>query len=90
MRSKKTRVDDSTDKNEKPTRLIDSKFEQTQIMEVQEIRFKDKVYQDIKIEISWEKYHTYNAVKITIRDRKNEEIFKSPMRLLTNKVVNSA
>lgn len=89
VRSKKTRMDDSTDQNEKTTRLIDSKYEQTQIIEVQKIRFKDKVYQDIKIEVSWKKYHSYNAVRITIRDRKNEEVFKNPMLLLTNRVVSS-
>lgn len=89
VRSKKTRADDSVDENKKSTKLIDAKFEQTKAIEIQKIRFKDKVYQDIKIEISWKKYHTYNAVKITIRDRNNTEIFKNPMLLLTNKIVDS-
>ena len=52
MRSKKTRSDDLVDENKKSTKLIDAKFEQTKIIGIQKIRFKDKVYQDIKLEIS--------------------------------------
>jgi len=89
VRSKKTRSDDSTDENKKSTKLIDAKFEQTKIIEIQKIRFKDKVYQDVKLEISWKKHLTYNAVKITIRDRNNTVIFKNPMLLITNKIVDS-
>ena len=87
VRSKKTRTDDTADKNKASTKLIDAKFEQTKIIEIQKIRFKDKVYQDVKLEISWKKHHSYNAVKISIRDRNDTEIFKNPMLLLTNKVV---
>jgi hypothetical protein len=89
VRSKKTRSDDLVDENKKSTKLIDAKFEQTKIIEIQKIRFKDKVYQDTKLEISWKKYRTYNVVKITIRDRNNVEIFKNPMLLLTNKIVDT-
>jgi hypothetical protein len=89
VRSKKTRSDDLVDENKKSTKLIDAKFEQTKIIEIQKIRFKDKVYQDTKLEISWKKYRTYNVVKITIRDRNNVETFKNPMLLLTNKIVDT-
>ena len=47
MRSKKTRTDDTADKNKASTKLIDAKFEQTKIIEIQKIRFKDKVYQTV-------------------------------------------
>tara|TARA_B110000008_G_scaffold272921_1_gene306375 strand:- start:36 stop:1193 length:1158 start_codon:yes stop_codon:yes gene_type:complete len=88
VRSKKTRLDESTNKDEKSTKLITSKFEQNYIIDVQKIQFKDKVYQDVKIEILWKKYYGYSAIRITIRDRKGDEIFKNPMLLLTNKPVN--
>jgi len=57
VRSKKTRLDELTDKEEKPTKLITSKFEQNYIIDVQKIQFKDTVCQDVKIEVSWKKYY---------------------------------
>ena len=88
VRSKKTRLDELTDKDEKSTKLITSKFEQNYIIDVQKIQFKDTVCQDVKIEVSWKKHYGYSAIRITIRDRKGDEIFKNPMLLLTNKPVN--
>lgn len=91
IRSKKTRAivikDDIDGKKEK---LITSAFEHKHSISIQKIRLKKQIYQDVKIHIEWKNYQGYTAIKVTLKDRNDKEIFTDPMLLVTNKEIKTA
>lgn len=52
---------------------------------------KNKVYQNAICLIEYDDYHiekqTYTVVRVTLKDRKGQKIFKEPMLLLTNRKI---
>lgn len=88
IRAKKSRsVDNITDSKVNKTRLIDSNFSNQCIHKLQKVRFKKTCYQDATLLIEWQEYLDYTAVKITAKNRDDQEIFTNPMLLITNKSV---
>lgn len=92
IRAKKTRTDviQNDIEEEKKEKLITSLFEHTHIIPIQKIRLKKSIYQDVKLYIEWKKYQCYTAIKITLKDRDDKEIFTDPMLLITNKKIKIA
>jgi len=90
IRSKKSRcLLDKKDENNKAIKLIESNFKNKDKIKVEKFNFKIKVYQNAKIEISWDKYGDNHAIKINIKDRKDKDIFKDSMLLITNIKINN-
>jgi len=88
IRSKKSRtVNNINDLKDKKVKLIDSKFSNLHVQKLQKVRFKNTCYQDAYLQVEWGDYEDYTGVKITARNRENQEIFDSPMLLITNKTV---
>lgn len=91
IRAKKSRsINDRADSKGKTVSLIETKFSNQHIQKLQKVRFKNACYQDASLQVEWEGYGDYTAVKITVRDRDNREIFENPMLLITNKTVTTA
>lgn len=89
LRLKKSRTLGKKDEDGKSIKLIASDFENNHKISVQKIQFKDKVYQDATINISWRDFGGYKVVRVTIKNRKGNDIFKDPMLIITNKSVNT-
>jgi hypothetical protein len=90
IRAKKTRTEVIQDDiEEKKLKLIASLFEHKQIIPIQKIRLKKRIHQDVTLHLEWKNYQCYRAVKITLRDREDKEIFTDPMLLITNKKINT-
>lgn len=90
IRAKKSRTlsDEKEDKGKK-LKLISSEFNNKGRIHFQKVFLKKKWYQDVSLEIEWKKYKQYQAIKITLKDREGNPIFKDPMLLITNKPVDS-
>ena len=90
IRSKKSRtVSDEKDETGKKIKLINSQYNNTGIVKIQKVFLNKKGYQDVSMEIAWKKHGQYQAVRITLKDRKGNPLFKDPMLLITNKSVDS-
>ena len=87
IRSKKSRCDTEEKIDNKKVRLIDEDFDKSYDIKVQKICIKKKCVQDGIIRIQWSKRDKYTAVKITILDRNNNNVFDDPMLILTNKEI---
>ena len=87
IRSKISRNTNEKDDDGKKIKLINYKFENKIEKKATKIKFKNKVYQDATLTIEWSDFDGNNAVKITVRDRTNKEVFKNPMLLITNKKI---
>jgi hypothetical protein len=87
IRAKKSRTLNTKGDDGKKDKLINSTFTGKKEKPFQKIKFKNKHIQDGKFIIEWRKYNKSNAVKITVIDRKGNEVFEVPMLLLTNKPV---
>lgn len=85
MRGKISRVIDEQDDCGKNIKLINSTFNKKHEIKAEKIKFKNKIYQNATLIIEWKDFADIKAVKITVLDRKNTEIFKNPMLLFTNK-----
>lgn len=91
IRAKKSRNEISSEVLEqKKTKLIASYFENKHTIAIQKIRLNKQVYQDVTLEIEWKAYGAYTAVRLTLKDRNNKNIFANPMLLITNKIVKTA
>lgn len=72
------------------TRLVNKIFPNVHTYHYPKIAFKNKTYQDVTVNISWGyQINDYQAVKIDIKTRDGNNIFKQPMLLITNKIVES-
>jgi|TARA_B100001105_G_C22375988_1_gene437251 hypothetical protein len=89
VRVKKSRVLEERDNKGKSIKLITSDFAESYQIPVKKIQFKDKVYQDAVIHIAWREFNGYKVTRVTIKNRKGNEIFKEPMLLITNKTIDS-
>ena len=69
-------------------KLKDVDLDHRQVDIIEKLRAKKKVYQDAKREIEWGTLtlneQTYSVVRVTLKDRKGNEIYKDPMLLITN------
>lgn len=84
IRSKKSRTAKIADDQKTSEKLIEMPFENNFVFRLQRVSLGNKLYQDVKMKISWNKDGNYNAVRIEMRDRRNKEIFPDPMLLITN------
>lgn len=89
IRSKKSRSLDERDEGGKKKKLIDADFSNQGTKLFKKFSFGRKCTQDAKATIQWDTFDGYNAVKITVSDRKGNPVFTDSMLLLTNKKINS-
>jgi hypothetical protein len=89
IRGKLSRIIKDKDNDGKSIKLINSTFDHKLEKKASQIKFKNKVYQDATLTIEWTDFADNQAVKITVRDRKDIEIFKNPMLLITSKEITS-
>ena len=87
IRAKKTRKDPES---KKKIKLINSVFDQQKEIPLQQVRIKNKAYQDVICGIEWKKYKQYTAIRITLFDRQGKMIFPDPLLLLTNQAIQIA
>jgi len=90
IRAKLSRIITEKDDDGKSIKLINSVFKNKSERKATKIKFKNKTYQDATLVIEWTDFHDNQAVKITVLDRNNKEIFKNPMLLITSKKITSA
>lgn len=74
-------------------KLIDANLEQTQERVLEKFVWKNKVFQQAKMNITWGKLtlknKTYSVVRVQVFDREKKAIFKDQMLLITNELVNN-
>ena len=74
-------------------KLTDAVLEQTQERVLEKFVWKNKVFPQAKMTITWGKLtlknKTYSVVKVQVFDREKKPIFKDQMLLITNELVNS-
>jgi hypothetical protein len=74
-------------------KLTDAALEQTQERVLEKFVWKNKVFPQAKIIITWGKLtlknKTYSVVKVQVFDREKKAIFKDQMLLITNELVDS-
>ena len=74
-------------------KLKDAALEQSQERVLEKFVWKNKVFQQAKMTITWGKLtlknKTYSVVKVQVFDREKKSIFKDQMLLITNELVNS-
>jgi hypothetical protein len=74
-------------------KLTDGSLEQTQDRVLEKFIWKNKVFPQAKITITWGKLtlknKTYSVVKVQVFDREKKAIFKDQMLLITNELVDS-
>ena len=84
--SNQTKIDGKG--KEKIVKLIDAKFENKKEYILEKLRLKGKIYQQAKVILEWDKVtfndNEYNVVKITLKTRNGEDIYKKPMLLISN------
>ena len=73
-------------------KLTDAVLEQSQERVLEKFVWKNKVFQQAKMSITWGKLtlkdKTYSVVKVQVFDREKKAIFKDQMLLITNELVN--
>jgi len=97
IRGTAKRVSNQTKINEKgktvKVKLIDSEFENRDKQVIEKLRLKGKVYQQAQSIIEWDRVEInenwYTTVRITLKTREGENIFKKPMLLISNIKVTS-
>lgn len=83
------------DDKDKPVfiKLTDATLEQTQERVLEKFIWKNKIFQQAKMTITWGKLtlknKTYSVVKVQVFDREKKPVFKDQMLLITNELVNS-
>lgn len=65
-------------------KLTEYDFENSDTYVLQNISLHNKAYQDVKLTINYEKVGNRTVVKIEMKDRNGNAIFKQPMLLITN------
>jgi hypothetical protein len=91
IRAKKTRNEIHSEESEnKKVKLISSEFKHKHIIHIQKTKLNKQVYQDITLMIEWKSYGQYSAVRVTLKDRHQKNIFANPMLLITNKTMQTA
>jgi hypothetical protein len=74
-------------------KLKDAALEQSQERVLEKFVWKNKVFQQAKMTLTWGKLtlknKTYSVVKVQVSDREKKTIFKDQMLLITNELVNS-
>lgn len=90
IRSKKSRSTSQVNAADgKKDKLINSLFQNNKETHIQKIRLKKQCYQDVALQIEWDKYQEYTAIKVTFKNKNGVNIFKDSMLLITNKHVGS-
>lgn len=85
----------SLDENGKPSsiKLTNAAFQQSQEHILEKFVWKNKVFQQAKITLTWGKLRltdkTYSVVRIQLFDREKKAIFKDAMLLITNELIDS-
>lgn len=73
---------------EKKIKLIDAKFESKGELTIDKIKIKNRLFQQLKVIVEWNSLKIdedeYNAVRVTLKDRNGDKIYKEPIMLLTN------
>ena len=97
IRGTEKRVSNQTKLNEKgkevKVKLIDSEFQNGETQVIEKLRLKGKIYQQATSLIEWDRVEIdenwYTTVRVTLKTREGENIFKKPMLLISNIKVNS-
>ena len=90
--SNETYLDD--DSKERYIKIKEAKLAHKKRFPIQRIQIKDKVYFKASCLIEYDDItfdkQTYTIVRVTLKDKKGQKIFKEPMLLLTNRQVQTA
>mgnify|MGYP003574323419 CR=1 FL=1 len=90
--SNETYLDD--DSKERYVKIKEAKLAPKKRVSIPKIQIKDKVYLKASCLIEYDEItfedQIYTIVRITLKDRKGQKIFKEPRRLLTNRPVKTA
>ena len=71
-------------------KLADAEFPFSAEYNYPKIMIKNKVYQNAKVIVSWgNKIDNYQIIKIQIKNKDGDNIFKQPMLLVTNKTIST-
>lgn len=90
IRGKKSRTVSGLSGDEKATgKLINHQFSESMRYRIQKLYLSGKCYQDCVVELDWECFGEYRAVRVKLVDRKGKLIFEDPMLLLTNKQIHN-
>ena len=89
IRLKKSNTLDEHNTDGKKVKLAAANFVNYHEILAQKLTIKDKTYQDAKIITEYREVNSYTAIRITIKNRKGNNIFKEPMLLITNKTIDS-
>ena len=89
IREKKSRCIDTTNESGKKQRLMSSGFDNSDIVKFQKLSIKKLTIQDGKIRLQWSKHKGYTAVKVSILDREDNNVFDEAMLLLTNNQIDN-
>ena len=89
IRSKKSRTLDIINKDNKKQKLISYDFANFNSIKFQKLSIKNKTIQDGSIKVEWDKFDDFTAIKISILDRNNCNIYDDSMLLLTNQNIDT-
>ena len=84
IRLKVSRIIQNLDESKPYEKLTEYDFENSDTYVLQNISLHNKTYQDVKLTISYEKIGNRTIVKIEMKDRNGNDMFKQPMLLITN------
>jgi len=90
IRVKKTRNALNNESENKKVKLISCAFENQHTIHIQKTKLNKQIYQDVTLLVEWKSYGVYTAVRITLKDRNQKNIFANPMLLITNKMIKTA
>jgi len=97
IRGTAKRISNQTKVNEKgkevKIKLIDSEFVNRESQVIEKLRLKGKLYQQAESILEWDKVEiegkSYTTIRITLKTREGNNIFKKPMLLISNIKVDS-
>ena len=85
--SNQTKINSKTNK-EKKIKLIDAKFKNKEEFRIEKLKIKNRIFEQAISLIEWEvlvlNEEKYNVVKVTLKNRNSEKIYKDSILLITN------
>lgn len=90
IRLKISRTTQSLDASKPCGKLINHPFKLSDTYTLQKVMIHNKAYQDAALQIGYEKIGKHTVIKIELKNRNKEDIFKQPMLLITNHTIDNA
>ena len=90
IRLKVSRTMKSLDAHQPSDKLVDVAFSEQHTFCLPKVTLHQKLYQDMKLHVSWAAVDHGTVIKIILRDRHGKAVFNQPMLLLTNHPITDA